>query len=341
MRVYELAKEAGVTSADVLRAAESCGAEVTSAISSIDAGDLASLKEAVAGLSKSADVESVRAAKRAKAGEMRKKVVDSDRDRLSAHLATAKAAAEGKIVRLAPLAPAEPVEVKEEVAKEEPKAKIVESPKPAEPVKVAPVKTEAPKVEKPKAPKTEKKIEKTEKKVEKKIEKAEKKVEKKTSEPKVYAPAEAGSVEEKIEVFIKGLLEKMGSDAVPHAWKENDNTFKVELTGSDLGYLIGRRGDTLDAIQHLANYTINRGVEGHIRINVDAEDYRQKREDSLRRYARKKAQQVLKARRRTTLEPMNAYERHVIHAALQDMENITTHSTGVEPNRRVVIEYVR
>ena len=227
---------------------------------------------------------------------------------------------------------AKPVEKKEEPKVEAPK---VEAPK------AAPVKTEAPKVEKPKAPKVEKKVEKTEKKVEKKVEKAEKKVEKKTSEPKVYAPAEAGSVEEKIEVFIKGLLEKMGSDAVPHAWKENDNTFKVELTGSDLGYLIGRRGDTLDAIQHLANYTINRGVEGHIRINVDAEDYRQKREDSLRRYARKKAQQVLKARRRTTLEPMNAYERHVIHAALQDMDNITTHSTGTEPNRRVVIEYVR
>ena len=83
------------------------------------------------------------------------------------------------------------------------------------------------------------------------------------------------------------------------------------------------------------------GVEGHIRINVDAEAYREKREDSLRRYARKKAQQVLKARRRTTLEPMNAYERHVIHATLQEMDNITTHSTGTEPNRRVVIEYVR
>ena len=222
--------------------------------------------------------------------------------------------------------------------KPEPK---VEAPK-VETPKAAPVKAEAPKTEAPKAEKkVEKKAPQTEKKVEKKTEKAEKKVEKKTAEPKVFAPAEAGSVEEKIEVFIKGLLEKMGSDAVPHAWKENDNTFKVELTGADLGYLIGRRGDTLDAIQHLANYTINRGVEGHIRINVDAEDYRQKREDSLRRYARKKAQQVLKARRRTTLEPMNAYERHVIHAALQDMDNITTHSTGTEPNRRVVIEYVR
>lgn len=160
-------------------------------------------------------------------------------------------------------------------------------------------------------------------------------------EPKVYTPAEPGSVEEQIEKFVKGLLEHMGSQAVPDCWKTEGNNYKVDLTGDDLGYLIGRRGDTLDAIQHLANYTINRGVEGHVRINVDAESYREKREESLRRYARKKAQQVLKARRRTTLEPMNAYERHVIHAALQDMENITTHSTGTEPNRRVVIEYVR
>ena len=219
-------------------------------------------------------------------------------------------------------------------------AKAPEAPK-AQPVKAEQPKQEAPKAEKPKAPKAEKKVEKTEKKAEKKTEKAEKKAEKKVEAPKVYAPAEAGSVEEKIETFIKGLLEKMGSTAVPHAWKESENTYKVDLVGDDLGYLIGRRGDTLDAIQHLANYTVNRGVEGHIRINVDAECYREKREDSLRRYARKKAQQVLKARRRTTLEPMNAYERHVIHAALQDMENITTHSTGSEPNRRVVIEYVR
>ena len=160
-------------------------------------------------------------------------------------------------------------------------------------------------------------------------------------EPKVYAPAPEGSVEEKIEKFLKGLLEHMDSKAVPHCWKEEGNTYQVDLVGEDLGYLIGRRGDTLDAIQHLCNYAVNKDVEGHIRVNVDAESYREKREESLRRYARKKAQQVLKARRRTTLEPMNAYERHVIHAALQDMENITTHSTGVEPNRCVVIEYVR
>ena len=195
---------------------------------------------------------------------------------------------------------------------EAPKAEV----KPAQPAQPKQEKKPEPKKEAPKAPKAPK-------------------------EPKVYAPAEPGSVEEKIEVFLKGLLEHMGSKAVPHAVKSEGNTYNVELTGEDLGYLIGRRGDTLDALQHLANYSINRGVEGHLRINVDAENYREKREESLRSYARKKAHQVLKARRRTTLEPMNAYERHVIHAALQDMENVTTHSTGTEPNRRVVIEYVR
>ena len=215
----------------------------------------------------------------------------------------------------------------------------------------------APKAEVPKAPEAPKAEPKAEKKPEPKAEKKEepKKAPKapKENKPKEakapkapktvkeFAPAEPGSVEEKIETFLKGLLEHMGSQAVPHAWKENENTYMVELVGDDLGYLIGRRGDTLDALQHLSNYTINRGIEGHIRINVDAEAYRQKREDSLRRYAVKKAQQVLKAHRRTTLEPMNAYERHVIHATLQDMDRITTYSVGTEPNRRVVIEYVR
>ena len=133
----------------------------------------------------------------------------------------------------------------------------------------------------------------------------------------------------------------MASQAVPHDVKTDDHTYRVELVGENLGYLIGRRGDTLDAIQHLANYSINRNIDGHVRINVDAEEYRGKREESLRRYARKKAQQVLNAHRRATLEPMNAYERHVIHATLQEMDRITTYSVGTEPNRRVVIEYVR
>lgn len=227
----------------------------------------------------------------------------------------------GSASRSKPKAPAAPVK-----KPEAPQAPKAEPPKPAQPAPApAPAKRpEPPKQEKPRAPKAPR------------PEKP-----KAPAAPKTYTPAEPGSVEEKIEVFIKGLLEHMDSNAVPHCWKDEGNTYKVDLVGDDLGYLIGRRGDTLDAIQHLTNYTINRDVEGHIRVNVDAECYREKREESLRRYAQKKAQQVLKARRRTTLEPMNAYERHVIHAALQDMENITTHSTGVEPNRRVVIEYVR
>ena len=210
--------------------------------------------------------------------------------------------------------------------------------------KAAPVKKEeAPKAETKPAPKAapEKKAEAPK---QEKPAKAERKPAPKVEAPKeikTYAPAAEGSVEEKIEQFLKGLLEHMGSNAVPHAWKEDGNNYKVDLVGEDLGYLIGRRGDTLDALQHLANYSVGRNVEGHIRISVDAEEYRQKREESLSRYARKKAQQVLKARRRTTLEPMNAYERHVIHSALQDTDRITTYSVGSEPNRRVVIEYVR
>ena len=214
-----------------------------------------------------------------------------------------------------------------------------EAPKAEAPKPVAPA-AEPPRQDKPAAPKSPR-APRPERKFDAPKAPREPRPERKIEPPKEYTPAEPGSTEEKIEQFIQGLLEHMGSKAVPHCWKVDGNTYKVDLTGEDLGYLIGRRGDTLDAIQHLTNYTVNRDVDGHIRVNVDAESYREKREDSLRRYARKKAQQVLKARRRTTLEPMNAYERHVIHAALQDMENITTHSTGVEPNRRVVIEYVR
>jgi len=159
--------------------------------------------------------------------------------------------------------------------------------------------------------------------------------------PVEYAPAAPGSVEEKIEVFIKGLLEHMGSDAVPHAVKTGEENYSVDLVGENLGMLIGRRGDTLDAIQHLTNYTINREAGKHARISVDAENYRQKREESLQRLAAKVAGKVVKYRRNITLEPMNAYERHVIHAALQDTAGVTTYSTGTEPNRRIVVAYSR
>ena len=162
-----------------------------------------------------------------------------------------------------------------------------------------------------------------------------------TAEPKVYTPAEPGSTEERIEQFIKGLLEHMGSDAVPHAMKTADESYSVDLVGENLGILIGRRGETLDAIQHLANYAVNRGQNKRVRINVDAENYRLKREESLQRLAQKVAGKVTKYRRNITLEPMNAYERHVIHATLQDYPDVTTYSTGTEPNRRIVVAYSR
>ena len=193
-----------------------------------------------------------------------------------------------------------------------------------QPINPKPVKAEAPKQEKkPAAPKQEKKPA----------------APKEPVPVKEYAPAAEGSMEQQIEVFIKGLLEHMGSDAVPHAWKTEGDTYQVDLVGASLGMLIGRRGETLDAIQHLTNYTINRDSNKRSRINVDAENYRQKREESLRRLGQKVAGKVIKYRRNITLEPMNAYERHVIHAALQDMDDVTTYSVGTEPNRRVVVSY--
>ena len=108
-----------------------------------------------------------------------------------------------------------------------------------------------------------------------------------------------------------------------------------------MGAVIGRRGETLDAIQHLTNYVINRGSDRHMHICVDAESYRAKREESLVRLAEKMAAKVIKYKRSMALEPMNSYERHIIHAALQDYEGVSTSSTGTEPNRRVVVSYDR
>lgn len=159
--------------------------------------------------------------------------------------------------------------------------------------------------------------------------------------PKTYAPAAPGSVEEQIETFLKGLLQHMGSDAEPHAYRLDEESYRADLVGGDVGLLIGRRGDTLDAIQYLTGYAVNRGREKRLRISVDAGDYRLKREKSLRQLANKMAAKAVKYRRNFTLEPMNAYERHVIHAALQDYPEVTTFSTGTEPHRRIVVSYAK
>ena len=147
-----------------------------------------------------------------------------------------------------------------------------------------------------------------------------------------------GGKKDAVEAFLVGLFEKMD---VPVEMKitESADSIDVSLKAGAPGILIGRRGETLDAIQHLTNYVVNRSSTNRIRINVDAEDYRQRRNETLEGVAARTAAKVLKNRRNMTLEPMNAYERHVIHTALQDRENINTFSVGSEPNRRVVVAY--
>ena len=145
----------------------------------------------------------------------------------------------------------------------------------------------------------------------------------------------------RITAFLTGLLEHMDSPAAVKVYEEEKGRYKVILEGQKLGALIGRRGETLDAIQQLTNYAVNSGNEKRIRVHVDAENYRARREASLESLAMKVAGKVKKYRRSVTLEAMNAYERHVIHAALQDVKGVTTYSVGTEPNRRVVVAYDR
>ncbi len=149
------------------------------------------------------------------------------------------------------------------------------------------------------------------------------------------------SVSEQVNNFLSGLFERMGVSATAEITEEEGGTVNVVITGDNPGALIGRRGETLDAIQHLANYAVNRTLSNHVRINVDAENYRERRNESLIRLSKKVAAKVVKYRKNMTLEPMNSYERHVIHTALQDYEHVTTYSTGTDPNRRIVIAYDR
>jgi len=149
-------------------------------------------------------------------------------------------------------------------------------------------------------------------------------------EPESYA---------RIRAFVSGLLEHMGIQAEIEITARDNGGVNVNLSGSNMGAVIGRRGETLDAIQHLTNYAVNRGSDKHMHISVDAESYRAKREESLVRLAEKMAAKAIKYKRSMALEPMNSYERRVIHTALQDYEGVTTSSTGTEPNRRVVVSY--
>ncbi len=223
-----------------------------------------------------------------------------------------------KLTYEAPDAPAvtpepEPIPISpvEEVKPQpKPQAKPVQpQPKPAPRPKPEPA--PAPKAEQPQAPKTE--------------------------QPPKGQPAD-DDVAEAITRFQTGLFQHMGVEAVPVITRDGD-TYQVVLEGKNIGALIGHRGETLDAIQQLTGYAVNRGRSHRVRVHVDAEGYRARREESLNRLARKTAGKVVKYRRNITLEAMNAYERHVIHTALQDYPGVSTFSTGTEPNRRTVVAY--
>ena len=174
--------------------------------------------------------------------------------------------------------------------------------------------------------------------------KAEKTVENQSA-PEVKAVESAEEKEDDeyaaIRDFLSGLLERMGVKAEMNFSRRENGGINVDLSGRNMGAIIGRRGETLDAIQHLTNYAVNKGSDKHMHISIDAENYRSKREESLTKLAEKMAEKAIKYKRSMALEPMNSYERHVIHTALQNYNGVTTNSTGVEPNRRVVVSYVR
>ncbi|NLM75800.1 MAG: protein jag [Clostridiaceae bacterium] len=140
------------------------------------------------------------------------------------------------------------------------------------------------------------------------------------------------------EDFLFPIMESMNIDAAIEI-EENDDEIYITLDGDNIGILIGRRGETLDAMQYLLSLVINRNLGIYKRIILDAANYRQKREDILIRLANRMAEKATRMRRNLTLEPMNSYERRIIHSALQNHKYVDTYSVGEEPNRKVVIRY--
>lgn len=138
--------------------------------------------------------------------------------------------------------------------------------------------------------------------------------------------------------FLNGMFQVMKVSAVVNALEGTDpENLRLRITGEDTSVLIGRRGDTLDALQYLTGLIVNKDSEAYIRVMLDAEDYRKKREETLQKLARRLASNVIRSGRPAVLEPMNPYERRIMHAALQSNPKVETHSEGVDPNRRVVI----
>ncbi len=152
-----------------------------------------------------------------------------------------------------------------------------------------------------------------------------------------YFPEGTEFVENEVTSFLSGLMQLMQVEGTIKA-AETENGLLVNLEGPDMGVLIGRRGETLDAIQYLSSLVYNKGKEDYHRVTIDTENYRKKRELTLIKLARKMAGQVARTGRKVVLEPMSPFERRIIHSALQNDKLVTTYSEGEEPNRHVIID---
>ncbi|MCR4788831.1 MAG: protein jag [Lachnospiraceae bacterium] len=158
------------------------------------------------------------------------------------------------------------------------------------------------------------------------------------SKPAVIKARQKLEIDDTAKVFLDDVFRAMGIDAkVTIKYDEFDKTMNVDLSGDDMGILIGKRGQTLDSLQYLTNLVVNKNTEEKIHVKVDTEDYRKRRRQTLENLAKNMASKVKRTRRSVTLEPMNPYERRIIHSALQNDKFVTTHSEGEEPYRKVVI----
>ena len=150
------------------------------------------------------------------------------------------------------------------------------------------------------------------------------------------------SVEDKAKNFLKDVLASMNIPATVEAtYSEEEKTLEVVLNGEDMGVLIGKRGQTLDSLQYLTNLAVNKNAEEYVKVKIDTEDYRKRRRETLENLAKNIAYKVKRTKRPVSLEPMNPFERRVIHSALQNDKFVTTHSEGEEPYRHVVVNLKR
>lgn len=179
-----------------------------------------------------------------------------------------------------------------------------------------------------------KEVNKEDKKVEKnKVEKAEEKPSKKEFKADKTSTVEpAADPKEFLENVFKAMDMKVNIDV-----EKEGNEINIELSGDDMGVLIGKRGQTLDSLQYLTSLVVNKGTSEYIRVKVDTEDYRKRRKETLENLAKNLAYKVKRTKKSVSLEPMNPYERRVIHSALQNDKYVSTHSEGEEPYRKVVI----